>query len=302
MSWLFFALLSYFLLAIVSIFDRYLLAGPMPNPAAYAFYVGILWFAVAAMLLPLGVVVPVGTGLFLGLLAGFLRILAILFLVKSIFTGEVGRVVPAIGGLVPIFAFILFFLAAPYGEALGIYQAIAFLLLVCGSVMISQKNFSSRAIRLDELRYPIVSAFLFALSFFLTKSVFLETNFTSGLLVILLGGGLGALSFLLWPELRRSIVQHQTKRSVSFLFLLGQAIGGAGVFCQFYAIFLAKPFQVPLVNALEGVRYIFLLLFIYLFSLNNPFLLKEEIRGAHISQKILAVLLISIGIFILAIR
>ena len=87
---------------------------------------------------------------------------------------------------------------------------------------------------------------------------------------------------------------------ISGLFLFAQALGGLGVILQFYSIFLAKPFQVSLINALEGIIYVFLLIFIYILSKWNPDLLKEEMRGANFFQKILATLLIVMGLAILA--
>jgi hypothetical protein len=81
---------------------------------------------------------------------------------------------------------------------------------------------------------------------------------------------------------------------------LGQIFGGLGIISQYYAIFLAKPFQIPLINALEGTRFIFLLAFVFLLALWRPEILKEEIKGKILIQKIIAILLIGGGLALLA--
>jgi drug/metabolite transporter (DMT)-like permease len=300
MSWLIVAILSYFFLAIVALFDRYFLVGPIPSPKVYTFYVGILWLLLSLFFIPFGIIFPQRDILFLGLLTGLIRIFAILFLTKSIVESEISRVIPAIGGLLPVFTFLFFFLYLPRTEILNLSQIMAFILLLAGSVLITLKKFEKKFFTFSTLKYPIITAFLFALAFFLTKILYLKTNFLNGFFLVLIGGGLGAVSFLIFPKVRKDILSQKPTQKVSGIFILGQAFGGLGVFLQFYAIFLAKPGQVPLINALEGIRYIFLLFFVFLISFFNPSLLKEEMRGSILIQKIIAILLIGTGLAILA--
>ncbi len=120
--------------------------------------------------------------------------------------------------------------------------------------------------------------------------------------MILLGGGLGAASFLILPKIRKLIFSQKFTQKMSGLFILGQIFGGVGVISLFYAIFLAKPVQVPLINALEGIRYAFLLLFVFVLAKKFPQLLKEEISKKVILQKIIAILLIGTGLMFLALK
>jgi drug/metabolite transporter (DMT)-like permease len=302
MSWLLVTILAYFFLAIVSLFDRYFLVGSIPNPKVYTFYVGVLWLLVCLFLIPFGIVLPVTGLIILGLVTGFIKIFANLFLFKSTAISEVSRAVPAIGGFLPIFSFILFFLYFPKAEILNLSQFIAFILLVLGSVLISLKKFSPKFFTFKTLKYPILSAFLFALAFFLTKILFLRTSFLSGFFLILIGGGLGALSFLIFSQFRKNIFTQKFNQQMSGIFFLGQIIGGIGAILQQYAFFLAKPSQIPLINALEGIIYIFLLFFVFLLSFWRPWLLKEEMRGMTLFQKIIAIFFIVVGLAILTIR
>ncbi len=302
MLWLLIAIVSYFLLAIVSFFVRYLLVGSIPNPKVYTFYVGIIWFFLCFILIPFGISFPTADIIFFGLSAGLIRIFAILFLAKSLFRDEVSRVIPAIGGFLPIFSFLLFFIFFPESEILNLLQIAAFILLVLGSILISAKKLDGDFLNFKVLKYPLVAAFLFAINFFLIKNLFLKVSFLDGFFFLLLGGGLGAVIFLIFPEVRKDVFAQKITTKISGIFLAGQIFGGLGVLLQNYAVFLAMPGQVPLINALEGVRYVFLLFFVFLLAKKFPQLLKEEIGGKVIFQKIFAILFICAGLVILAIE
>jgi len=302
MLWFLVTILAYFFLAVVALFDRYFLVGSIPNPKTYTFYVGVLWFFAGLFLIPFGIVLPVAGLIILGLVTGFIKIFANLFLYEGTAISEVSRTVPAVGGLLPIFSFVLFFLYFPKTEILNLSQFIAFICLVFGSILISLKKFSLKFLNFEILKYPVISAFLFALTFFLTKILFLKTNFLSGFFLILIGGGIGAISFLISRQFRSNIFSQKFNQKISGIFLVGQITGGIGAILQQYAFFLAKPNQVPLINALEGIIYVFLLFFVFILSFWKPHLLKEEMKGTTLFQKIFAILLIGMGLTILALE
>lgn len=303
MSWVLVAILGYFFLAVVSLFDRYFLVGPMPHPKVYTFNVAILWIPFSLLLIPFGLTLPADWAVLLtALVSGLARIFAILFLMEGIIKSEVSRIVPANGALLPIFSFLFFFIFLPQTEFLGFFQISAFLLLLSGSMLVSFRKFNREFLNLRILKYPIASALLFALSFFATKQLFLKTDFLSGFFLTLTAGAFGGLLFLLSPRARKEIFTQKTNVKISGFFVLGQIFGGLGVVSQFYAIFLASSSQVPLINALEGVRYVFLLFFIFLLSYWRPLLLKEEMKGAALFQKVVAVLLIGLGLVVLALK
>jgi uncharacterized membrane protein YidH (DUF202 family) len=299
MSWLIIVLIAYFLMSIVALFDRYFLVGPIANPKTYTFYIGIFGLIFCLFFIPFGVSFPAINIIFLGLIAGLIRMLANLFLTTSITKSEISRVAPAVGAMQPIFSFLLFFLFLPQSRILDISQLVAFVLLVFGSILISTKKFDREFFNFENLKYPITASFLYSLTFFLTKNLFLKTNFLSGLFLILLGSGLAALGFLIFPQNRKIILNQKMSGRISGLLLLGQALGGSSLILQYYAVFLAKPGQVPLINALEGTRYVFLLFFVFLLGKWRPQLLKEEISKEVILQKIIAILFIGGGLTLL---
>ena len=184
MTWLLVIILAYFFLAIVSLFDRYFLVGSIPNSKVYTFNIAILWLIFCLFLIPFGVELklPNIEIILLGFGSGLTRLLAILFLTKGIIKSEVSRVVPAIGGFLPIFSFLLFFLFFPRLEILNLSQIAAFILLLLGSVLISRREF----LNFQILKYPMAAAFLLAFSFLATKKLFLEVDFIICCIVLLL--------------------------------------------------------------------------------------------------------------------
>src|SRR4030042_3565172 len=127
MNWILVTILAYFFLAIVALFDRYFLVGDIPDHRIYTFYVGILWSFLCLFLIPFGVNFPETNIVLLGIITGLVRISAVLFLTKSIVQNEVSRVVPAVGGLLPIFSFLFFFFYLPKTETLNLIQILAFI-------------------------------------------------------------------------------------------------------------------------------------------------------------------------------
>lgn len=297
--WLIVAVLAYFILAIVSLFDRYFLVGPISSPKVYTFYVGILCLLLCFFLIPFGISLPAAGIIFLGLVAGLTRMLGTLFLTISITRSEISRVIPAIGALQPIFSFFLFFLFLPQSRGLSLIQVIAFVLLVLGSVLISVKKFDKEFFSLQALKYPIIASLFYSLMFFLIKNLFLKTAFVNGMFLILLGNGLASLVFFAPPKDREIIFNQKLSKKISGFFVLGQALGGLALLLQYYAVFLAKPGQVPLINALEGTRYVFLLIFVFLLAGWKPQLLNEEVSRKALLPKVLAVLLIVGGMALL---
>ncbi len=120
MSWLLVTISAYFLFAIVALVDKYLLGGLMPSPKVYAFYVAALGI-LALVLIPFGFLIPAPFQIFLALLAGIFHILAIFTYFSGLQYFETSRIVPAIGGLLPLFVFGLTYIFTG-GKAISFFQ------------------------------------------------------------------------------------------------------------------------------------------------------------------------------------
>ena len=102
------------------------------------------------------------------------------------------------------------------------------------------------------------------------------------------------------PEVSREIFsgfEHMKKKG-RLIFLGNQFIAAIGFLLQNYAVSLAS---VALVSALQGVEYAFLLILGGILTLFYPQAVKENISRAVIIQKIIAIVLIGVGLYFMAI-
>lgn len=303
--WIIVAIVAYFLLALVAVLDKYLLAGPLPNPKLYAFAIGIFG-VVAFALAPFGFLeVPSAPIVLLGLIAGVIQIFAILSLFIGLKRFEASRIIPAIGGFLPIFT-ILFTVLLGQGSFGGM-ETLAFVLLVGGSVLVSIER--SQFLTLQSVGVALVTAFLFSVFVVASKFVYEAQPFLSGLLWIMAGSFFAALFLLFSGELRQEIKnmfkgRGEAKKALSplvlFLFVFNQVLSALGFVLQNWAIALAPFAYIAFVNALEGVKYIFVLGLATFLSVVLPRIVKEKVNAKNIVQKLFAIAFIGIGLVLLA--
>lgn len=302
MPWLFLAITGYLLLAGASFGDRFLLAGALPSPKLYTFFIGLSGFLIIPFLVPLGVVFPDDIFTFsLGIAAGVSFAVALIPYFEAIVQTEVSRVMPAVGAFVPIFTFLGVSLMA--SETLSSREIFALSLLISGGFLISAKKSSLRYFLRDGSFFLVgAAALLFALSFLASKIVFDRTGFVGGLTLILLGRGFAALALFGFQEVRDGLFHQKIAlhKHILLPFAVFQSLGAIGMLLQALSVSLVKVSQVPLVNALEGTRYLFLFLFVGLAARWKPELLKEEMRGGVLWQKIIAGGIIIMGVALLA--
>lgn len=299
--WLLIIVCAYFLLALASLFDRFLLAGPLPNPMVYACLTGLLG-GLALFLIPFGFGFPGIIPVLISLLAGVLFIFALYLLFSAIYWGEVSRVVPTIGALLPFFSLMLALTFVFPKPIISFSYIAAFVFLILGSFLITWGK--DRKINSKSFVFSLFSALCFAFAFFLMKKVYLEQSFIAGFVWMRIGGFLAGLGFLLFSETREFFKQKKiiSQKQISLPFFLGQALGGLGFVLQNYAVNLASFDKVPLINALEGIRHVFLLFFVFALGRYRPQLLKEDISFQSMKQKFLAVLLIGLGLVLVALN
>lgn len=301
MSWLIIAIFSWFLLAVAALIDKYLLGGRLINPPVYAFYGGILNILVFVFA-PFGFFVPEIPIIIIALLAGIFHIVSIFVAFKAIQEFEVSRVIPAIGGLLPLFVFVFTLVSAAGKIIPSLTEMISFLFLILGSVIITRER--EKALSLRGLRMTILASFLMALYFILVKFVYLSQPFINGLIWTRIGAFLTGITFLFIKEVREEIFRKRSvfnPRILKFL-IPNQLISVSAFLLQSWAIVLVPFGYLAFINALEGTRYVFLLIFTVVISLKFPRFLKEEISKETIFQKIVAVLFIVAGLVLLAFK
>jgi uncharacterized membrane protein len=298
MLWIFLALAGYFLNAIVELVDKFLLSSKIKDPLTYSFYAGLL-SSLVFVLWPFDFsFISYQTAIF-AIFSGMTFFLAIYFLYKAMFEGEASRVISVIGGVSPVIVFSLsyFFLK----ERLPAFWLVAFLLLISGSVLLTlerDKKNKSVVVNKKFPAYSLAAAIFFSFTFFSSKAVFLRTSFLNGFIWIRLGTFASVVFVFLTPFLRKDILKNASNVSkrVSFGFVSNKILSAASFFVLSYAIKLGS---VAVINALQGVQYVFLFALALAVSFYRPEFLSETISWRGIVQKAIAVILISVGVVLL---
>ena len=295
-SWIFFAALAYFLMAASQLVDKGFLQVVFKESKAYVFLVGAIGI-LALLLLPFGIASLSLSLLITALIGGALFILALIPFLSALQSDDASRVIPLLGALIPIGTLVgeTIFLDA----ALSRLDLLGFSLLVVGAVVLTlTKSNSPRRSRLAVIK-AITAAFIFAASFVITKFVFNSTDFISGFFYMRLGGIIVAIGLFFLPSVRKDIFLFFTKNKLrtKIGYFANQGLAGTGFILQNIAITMAS---VSLVNALQGIQYVFIIIFVGIAAKFNPKLLGETITRGIIIEKMTAILIIIAGIAAIA--
>jgi len=324
--WIFIAVASYLMNAGVYVADKFLLSKKIHSSIVYAFYVGI-WSIGNFVLLIFDPYFPETRALILDLLAGFLFLFTLVFWYKALHQSEATRVVPIVGALTPVFSFIFSFLFL--GAELNVQQLAAFVVLIAGGLLISVKRtrmhmvgevynriknicgdaFGKYAVEIRPTRRlilnSIIAAICFAAYYVFIKYIYSHTGqpFIGAFVWSRLGSFLGVIAILFVPAWRRLIRESKTteKRTpMQLIFFLGVRFAAALAFIMLnWAVSLSD--NVSLINALQGTQYVFLLVLVVIFSSRYPKILSEEIGRGVMMQKILGIILVSLGLYLLVV-
>jgi len=299
MTWFVIAILAYFLFAIVFLIDKNLLTGPIQNPKVYTFYTGLLRALVVFLIPFIDFNVPGVSQIILSFLAGGFFVAALFWFFKGLQLFEPSRVVPAIGGVVPIFIFFFVFIISLGEEIPASLHILALIFLICGSVLISYDK--TKKISFGSLRISLPASFFFAISAVLVKYVYLAQPFLQGFIWINIGGFLTTMFLLLFKEVRDSLFKIKIKmpKKTAAIFISNQAMGAGANILLNWAIALTPLAYVAITSALQGTQYVFLLGLALILSFKFPQILKEEISKEIIFQKVVAILLIGGGLTLL---
>ncbi len=307
MSFILIAVLAYLFLAIVNLADKFLLGNVIPNYKVYTFLVGVLSL-LALFLAPWFLVWPGFLLFILSLIIGALFPPALLFLYRALKDGDTSKIITLIGGTIPLFT--IFFSVVFLGERFAPRQWLAIALLLIGTIIISwipdKKNIWNKfahwfGLTKDDPKKGIITAIMSALFFSLffigSKYLYSQQGFMSGFIWIRLGTFIAVLFLLINKKQRQDIfksIKSLAKDKGRFLFLGNQGLAAMGSFLQNYAIALGS---VVLVNALQGVQYVFLLILGAIITVFRPKAIKENISRSIIIQKIIAIILIGLGLY-----
>jgi len=304
MSWLWITTLAYFLIALQSILDKFLLSSRrVAHPATYAFYSGLLSLS-AFLLFPFGFHLISVQSVFKEIFSGVIFVYGILFLFFAIRDNEASQVIPVIGAITAAFTyfFSFFFL----GEHLSVFKFWGIAALIVGGLLISL-DFSSNLLKhfFDGFTFSVLSGIFLAFSLTWFKKFYLGDNFINVYIWTRIGLAAGAISLFIYPYWRRIILaslfrfkkpQSDDKRS-GIIFVMDKALGSVGSFLLNYAISLGS---VTIINALVSLEYLFIFGLAYLFSKWVGKIFKEKNDFFTLTRKLTAVGVIAFGMFLIS--
>ncbi len=294
MSHLPFTLLAYLFNALAVLTNKFLLNKTIPDPLIYVFYISLVSL-LAILALPF-TKIPSLEVWFLASSSTILWTLGAYFMFKALKIGQVSRVIPIIGTLVPLVLLVF----ASQTNSVSPLQTLAISLLILGMVFLTITDWQGD-FKFRELLFEVLSAGFFAVSYIILRQAYQSSDFFSVIVwsrLILLPLG---LIILLIPHLRRKIITSQGPK-INFLskpgliFLGGQISGTASELLLLFSISLANP---ALVNSLQGTQYIFLLVLSLILAKKYPAIFEEKYTLSTLSHKFIGIIFIGSGLYLL---
>lgn len=304
MLWLIIIVIAYLLNASSTAIDKFLLSKKISNPAVYAFFISAL-SVLGVVLIPFGFHAVSLWQILVALITGVVFTFAYLYMFKALGENEATRITPFMGGLQPIFVFILAWIFL--GESLGILAIVAFFVLVIGTIILSRQgkqNAKQEKISRESYFYATIATILFAIAYTASKYVFNQDGFVTGFVWTRIGTFLGAMLLLLYPKNFHDIIsafspsKKKENSNTGWLFVIGQTAGAISFVLVSYAVSISS--SVAIINASRGLEYVFLLIILILLSKKYPKVLSEKMTYKIVLQKIIATAFIIAGLALLA--
>ena len=292
---LFFAILGYTLLAIVSILDKSILSRSVKKSSVYTFYSTIFFF-VAFLAIPWCVSID-SFGIFLSLISGLTYGFALWTLFESLKYGEASHVTPFVGAVVAVATYFLSYMFL--GEVLGSGVKLGLIFLVGASLLLSVERSKKHTGFHKGFYWAFLSGVLFGVSHVFAKYIYsLYPFFTS---IVWTKGSVGfvALFALCVPGVLSALLnkgKDKIKEGSGNVLVWDKALGIASVLLIQYAISIGS---VTVVNGLAGIQYVLMFLFIYFLTKFSPATFAEKFSKKELIVESLALALIIIGLIFL---
>jgi uncharacterized membrane protein len=287
---------QYLVQAVVDVLDKFLISTRKIEPVSYTFFT-VVTGALLVLFWPFSFYALPAKYVFLDLFSGAFFSLAMYVFFQALSRGEVSRVVPFVFGLVPVFDILISVITKR--DSLTVYEVVAVLLLVPGALLVSHQKSSGWG---KHLGLKTLSAFLFSAYYALWQFGAQIGPTLNNLIWNRIGAAVVLAALLAWPAYRLKVFSFkdvENKSGTSALFLFKQVLGGANFI---FLSFLFVKGKIPVINSLQGFRYVFVLFMGYLLSLHGRHLMKEATDRQAFIQKTAGIILIFLGTLFLFIK
>ncbi len=297
MNWIYFVLISSGIWSVTSLIDKIVISkGHIKNPIVYMLSNALMNVLIVFILPFAGFGHLKLADFFIALLSGAAFCAAVAIYYKCVEFDEISKIV-ILFQLGPIFVLALSFLFL--GEVLTKNHIIGFLFLLGAGAIVSYKK-SKKTFRLGKaFYYMIVSMFLSSVALVTSKHIFNVTGFWSAFLW-LRAAEFCALAVLLAPSIRKDAINtaKAMKPKIKALVIFKMIIDFSAFMFLGYAL-LNGP--VSLITVLgSSILPLFVFLLASACSVYFPNIVKEEIGRKALLAKVVAVLFVIIGIFLVS--
>jgi drug/metabolite transporter (DMT)-like permease len=295
-DWMLFAFLAPLFWAFVNVIGKFLVDKHLKNPYVLNAYCNITFFALAV---PVAFFFGFSYDAFyvaVAIAGGFIAFAAYLLYTMALKVEEASRVVPLTflyAAFASLFAFLLL------GETVGVLQYAGASLLILGSVLVSLRGSLGSIAVSPALKLMLANDVLLGLGVVMEKFVLGSMSAYSLLLWMNVGIMLASVASILVSRRNRADFAAALKmpKKVGGLVWLDSLFGIVAVLL-FYNALAAGP--ATLVSAINATQPFYALVIIIFLSAFLPRILKEEFTRATLLLKILAVLAVFAGVWLLA--
>ena len=294
-GWFSYVFISTILFGFTTIVDKLMLEKRL---SSFSYYVS---FVPPALAFSIGVLLSVPTNLIsapclIALLAGLISAAGYFVYVVSIRREEASRIA-ALTSLAPAFVAALALLFI--NEIFPATSYIGIVLMILGSALISYKRKHVRKIIPTSLiLILILTNFMYSVDQTLSKISLNQLSFWSFLAMFMLGRFAPAFPGLAVPSLRkRSVLEiKRLGRKLTLILATGSVIWSLAIVLFFYSASLGP---ITLVSTTQLIAPLFTLLFAVMITKYFPTSLEEEIDRRTIALKLVAILLVILGTYLI---
>ena len=297
MDWVIFSLFSRALWAADNIVDKLLRGRHLRDSLVLTLIAGISALFLSLVIILFNGLRWIGFGpVALIVFAGAFQVVAVFAFYQAIAKEEISRVIPLFQ-LTPLFVLILSLLFLK--EVLTLNHYLAFVLILLGGLLISlQKTKGVFKLRV-AFWWMVLSSLIYAIYAVILKSLYVAHPFWD--LTVYLGFG----EFLPTPLLLLLIASFRSRfiKSLSGLKPIGWTLLILGMFfvtaASLSGLWALAIGPVTLVSVFRGFQSLFVLVYAVLLSIWLPKILKEELSKSVIGIKVVAILLMSVGLYLI---
>lgn len=308
MVWILLATAGQFINAIVAYLDKYIVSEDtaLPRPFVYAFYsclltggwVVIYLFGYIPGLANIGfphfenVTTPNIQVVSMSFLTGYTFFMALVSMYAALRKAEAVNVMPVIGVISVLASFGMSYLFLQIPLTTNFIWGV--IVLSIGTLLVSQA-----LPKIDTIAHVIHSGVFFALHYITMKGLFLESNFDNAFFWSRIGLVFFALSLLMVPSYFVKIREQTGNTSIhaGSLVVVAKILAGVAAFMLLKATDLG---DVTVVQALDGLKFIFILIIGVLFGALLPDSTVTYVTNPKVvMRRLLYILVIAVGYFIL---